>query len=144
MHWTKLARTLTRLGSHAEYVIGVIARLIMLAMRITEMRKGDTQRQQILQYACGLKPIIYCMSSSNLLRGKEQDVRAALKKNHKYNTKTSNHGSSTEFCKVLLPFNCVDVTDTNKFKQANEQQRQCSTVVVKHLEPVLSRMLGKQ
>lgn len=42
MQWTKLARTLTRLGSHAEYVIGVIARLMMLAMRITEMRKGDT------------------------------------------------------------------------------------------------------
>lgn len=42
------------------------------------------------------------------------------------------------------PLSCVNVTHTNEFKEANEQQRQSGTVVVKHLQPVLSRMLTEQ
>ena len=42
------------------------------------------------------------------------------------------------------PLSCVNVTDANEFKEANEQQRQSGTVVIKHLQPVLSRMLTEQ
>lgn len=41
MYWIKLVRIFIRLGFYVEYVIGVIVRLMMLVMRIIEMRKGD-------------------------------------------------------------------------------------------------------
>lgn len=45
---------------------------------------------------------------------------------------------------MLSPLSCVNVTHTNEFKEANEQQWQSGTVVVKHLQPVLSRMLTEE
>jgi len=45
---------------------------------------------------------------------------------------------------VPSPLSCVNVTDANKFKEANEQQWQSGTVVVKHLQPVLSGVLTEQ
>lgn len=44
----------------------------------------------------------------------------------------------------ILPLSCIDVIHTNKFTKTNKQQWQSGTIVVKHLKPVLSRLLGEQ
>lgn len=44
----------------------------------------------------------------------------------------------------ILPLSCIDIIHTNKFTKTNKQQWQSGTIVVKHLKPVLSRLLGEQ
>ena len=50
---------LTLTASQAEYCMGLMAKLMILAMKMMVMRAGDKYRQQIFQYICGRKPSMY-------------------------------------------------------------------------------------
>lgn len=59
---------------------------------------------------------------------------------HRVGYNTCNNKREVHICS---PFNFVDITHTNKLTEANEEQWQSGTVVVKHLQPILSRLLSE-